>query len=86
MIERRFLCPLIILDQKERQTLLFSATMPDTIVKLANRMLTDYTRVEVTPPATTVERGALQAATSSSVARLAKRAEVSCSPIFTRTV
>jgi len=39
-----------------RQSLLFSATMPDDIVKLAGSFLHDPIRVEVTPPATTVER------------------------------
>ena len=41
---------------KDRQSLLFSATMPRDIVKLANSLLSDPVRVEVTPPATTVER------------------------------
>ncbi|RYE93374.1 MAG: DEAD/DEAH box helicase, partial [Myxococcales bacterium] len=41
---------------KERQTLFFSATMPDDIVHLANSMLIDPTRVEVTPVASTAER------------------------------
>jgi ATP-dependent RNA helicase RhlE len=40
----------------ERQTLLFSATMPEDITKLAKRFLTEPVRVEVTPPATTVEK------------------------------
>ncbi len=40
----------------KRQTLLFSATMPNSIVRLAEELLTEPTRVEVTPPATTVER------------------------------
>jgi ATP-dependent RNA helicase RhlE len=40
---------------KRRQNLLFSATMPDTIVKLAGSFLHDPVRVEVTPQATTVE-------------------------------
>jgi ATP-dependent RNA helicase RhlE len=40
----------------QRQTLLFSATMPGDVVKLAEGILRDYTRIEVTPPATTVER------------------------------
>jgi ATP-dependent RNA helicase RhlE len=40
----------------KRQTLLFSATMPDAVQDLANRMLTNPVRVEVTPPATTVEK------------------------------
>ncbi len=41
---------------KTRQTLLFSATMPGEITELATGMLKDYERIEVTPPATTVER------------------------------
>ncbi len=41
---------------KERQTLLFSATMPNTIAELAAGLLRDPARVEVTPPSTTVER------------------------------
>jgi ATP-dependent RNA helicase RhlE len=41
---------------KERQTLLFSATMPADIVDLARRILVDPVRVEVTPPSTTVEK------------------------------
>ena len=40
----------------KRQTLFFSATMPREIVELANSMLRDPVRVEVTPAATTVER------------------------------
>jgi ATP-dependent RNA helicase RhlE len=38
-----------------RQTLLFSATMPDEIAGLAQRLLTNPVSVAVTPPATTVE-------------------------------
>lgn len=41
---------------KQRQTLLFSATMPPVIQELANSILVDPTYVEVTPQATTVER------------------------------
>jgi superfamily II DNA/RNA helicase len=41
---------------KERQTLFFSATMPQEITQLANAMLRDPARVSVTPQATTVER------------------------------
>jgi len=40
----------------DRQSLLFSATMPPDIVKLARTILRDPLRVEVTPPATTVDR------------------------------
>src|SRR4249919_3795430 len=41
---------------KERQTLLFSATMPREIAELAAQMLRDPAKVAVTPQATTVER------------------------------
>ncbi|WP_207460224.1 DEAD/DEAH box helicase [Azospirillum sp. SYSU D00513] len=41
---------------KQRQTLLFSATMPDTVGELARSILTDSVRVEVAPQSTTVER------------------------------
>ncbi len=40
----------------KRQNLLFSATMPPPIAKLARSFLHEPVRVEVTPPATTVER------------------------------
>jgi ATP-dependent RNA helicase RhlE len=40
----------------QRQTLLFSATMPQAIARLADSLLTDCVRVEITPAATTVER------------------------------
>lgn len=43
-----------LLPQK-RQTLLFSATMPDEIVKLADSLLHQPTKVFVTPASTTVE-------------------------------
>ncbi len=39
-----------------RHNLFFSATMPLEIQKLANSILNDPSKVEVTPPATTVER------------------------------
>ena len=39
----------------KRQTLFFSATMPNEIKQLANILLTDPVRVEVTPPASTVD-------------------------------
>ena len=41
---------------KERQTLLFSATMPPDIAELARHMLNNPAKVAVTPQATTVER------------------------------
>ena len=41
---------------KTRQSLLFSATMPVEIARLSGQILADPVRVEVTPPATPVER------------------------------
>jgi ATP-dependent RNA helicase RhlE len=41
---------------RDRQSLLFSATMPPDIVGLAKNILQDPVRVEVTPQATTVEQ------------------------------
>ncbi|MBP6025562.1 DEAD/DEAH box helicase [Ferruginibacter sp.] len=40
----------------KRQTLFFSATMPPEIQKLANVLLTDPAKVEVTPPSSTVDK------------------------------
>jgi ATP-dependent RNA helicase RhlE len=40
----------------QRQTLLFSATMPEEIADLARAFVREPVHVEVTPPATTVER------------------------------
>ena len=40
----------------ERQTLLFSATMPEAVMSLAKGILRNYERIEVTPQSTTVER------------------------------
>ena len=39
----------------KRQTLFFSATMPNEIKQLSNILLTDPVKVEVTPPASTVD-------------------------------
>ncbi|MBO1073625.1 DEAD/DEAH box helicase [Roseomonas marmotae] len=41
---------------KDRQTLLFSATMPKSIAALAESLLRDPVRVEIAPPSTTVDR------------------------------
>ena len=41
---------------QQRQTLFFSATMPPEIAKLANALLTNPERVEVTPVSSTVEK------------------------------
>jgi ATP-dependent RNA helicase RhlE len=41
---------------KTRQSLLFSATMPDEVARLSGEILADPVRVEVTPQATPIER------------------------------
>lgn len=41
---------------KDRHTLLFSATMPKSITSLAEGLLRDPARIEITPPSTTVDR------------------------------
>lgn len=41
---------------KKRHSLFFSATMPESIAKLANSILTNPKKVEVTPQSTTVKR------------------------------
>ena len=40
----------------DRHTMLFSATMPKSIVSLAENLLRDPARVEIAPPSTTVDR------------------------------
>ena len=46
---------LLKLLPKERQSLFFSATMPDNIVDLSNQILKNPVKVEVTPPSSTAE-------------------------------
>jgi ATP-dependent RNA helicase RhlE len=41
---------------KQRQSLLFAATMPSEVARLSGEILTDPVRIEVTPQATPVER------------------------------
>jgi len=44
-----------LLPQK-KQSLLFSATMPQEVLRISNSILTNPIKVEVTPPSTTVEK------------------------------
>lgn len=46
---------LLKLLPEKRQSLFFSATMPDNIVKLSNTILSNPTKIEVTPASTTAE-------------------------------
>ena len=76
---------------KERQTLLFSATMPLAITKLANEHLTNPLRIEVTPESTTVERIRQQVLHVEERHKLAllmqilERSEVGQAMVFSRT-
>jgi superfamily II DNA/RNA helicase len=47
---------IVAMVPKDRQTLFFSATMPQQIVQLANAMLRNPAKVSVTPQATTAEK------------------------------
>jgi ATP-dependent RNA helicase RhlE len=59
MLDMGFVKPIrqaVAMMPAERQTLLFSATMPAAIASLAGSLLTNPARVEVTPQSTTVDR------------------------------
>jgi ATP-dependent RNA helicase RhlE len=76
---------------KERQTLFFSATMPQEITRLADQMLRNPARVAVTPQATTVERitqrviHTEKASKQALLAELLKSEPVERVLVFTRT-
>jgi len=76
---------------KERQTLFFSATMPQEITRLADAMLRDPAKVAVTPQATTAERVNQRVILTDKSAKNALLAEVLKSEqsdrvlVFTRT-
>jgi ATP-dependent RNA helicase RhlE len=76
---------------KERQTLFFSATMPQEITRLADQMLRNPARVAVTPQATTVERISQRvihtekASKQALLAELLKSEPVDRVLVFTRT-
>lgn len=76
---------------KKRQTLLFSATMPQTIATLAKDLLKDPVEVAITPVATTAERIAQQVLLIDNGDRRAVLTEILNDPdiaraiVFTRT-
>ncbi len=82
---------IVAMVPKERQTLFFSATMPQEITRLANQMLQDPARVSVTPQATTVERIAQRVIHTEKASKQALLAELLRSEpvdrvlVFTRT-
>ena len=75
----------------KRQTLFFSATMPQAITELAGQMLRDPVRVAVTPAATTAERidqrivHLDRAAKPAALAELLRREPIDRALVFTRT-
>jgi ATP-dependent RNA helicase RhlE len=75
----------------ERQTLLFSATMPSEITKLANSILTNPVKIEVSPESKTVEviKQAVYFVTKSDKKKLLlhilKNQNVDSALVFTRT-
>ncbi len=76
---------------KARQTLFFSATMPQEIARLADQMLRDPARVAVTPAASTAERVEQRviltekAAKQALLAELLKKEPIDRVLVFTRT-
>ncbi len=94
MLDLGFIVPLRRIQAmlpKQRQSLFFSATMPDTIAGLANSFLTDPVKVAVTPVATTAERvtqGVMhisQGAKPALLSRLIADGEQGRTLVFTRT-
>ena len=75
----------------ERQTLFFSATMPQQIADLARQMLRDPVKVSVTPAATTVDRVAQRvihvdrAGKAAMLADLLRKEPIDRALVFTRT-
>jgi ATP-dependent RNA helicase RhlE len=76
---------------RERQTLLFSATMPAAVADIAGGLLRDPVRVEVTPVATTAERidqrvlFVEKANKRALLAELLRDKEIARALVFTRT-
>jgi superfamily II DNA/RNA helicase len=76
---------------KDRQTLFFSATMPQEITRLADQMLRDPAKVSVTPQASTAERVDQRVILTERAAKQALLAEIIKSEntdrvlVFTRT-
>jgi len=71
---------------KKRQTLLFSATMPDAVARLASDILHDPMRVEVTPAASTVELIDQGVIFVDAAAKRALLAELLARPEFARVI
>ena len=71
---------------EERQTLFFSATMPNAVSRLAGSILTDPVRVAVTPSATPVERIEQSVYFVPAAEKRALLAEILSDPALDRTI
>ncbi|MCG8692264.1 MAG: DEAD/DEAH box helicase, partial [Minwuiales bacterium] len=71
---------------EERQTLFFSATMPNAVSRLAGSILTDPVRVAVTPSATPVERIEQSVYFGPAAEKRALLAEILRDPALDRTI
>ncbi len=71
---------------KKRQTLLFSATMPNAVAKLAGELLNDPLRIEVTPESSTVELINQGVILVPSAGKRALLAELLSKPEFSRVI
>ncbi|MBX3464574.1 MAG: DEAD/DEAH box helicase [Planctomycetes bacterium] len=71
---------------RDRQSLLFSATMPDDVTDLAHRLLHDPLRVEVTPPAATADRVVQSLWFVTKAGKRDLLTELLADPVFERTL
>lgn len=94
MLDLGFILPIrkiVALLPRKRQSLFFSATMPQSIAQLAGDLLTNPAQVAVTPVATTAERVTQRAILVDADAKRAVMAELFADPalarvlVFTRT-
>ena len=89
MLDLGFIHPIrqiVSMIPRERQTLLFSATMPESIARLAKDLLNQPERVEVTPVATTAERIVQKAIFVDRDDKRALLADLLNDPVITRSL
>jgi len=89
MLDMGFIQPIkkiVAMVPRQRQTLLFSATMPGEIASLSKAYLNDPKRVEVTPQATTVELIDQQVIFVDHARKPALLAVLLANPAMTRTI
>jgi ATP-dependent RNA helicase RhlE len=77
---------IVALTPAKRQSLLFSATMPDAIAKLAAEILTDPVRIEIAPQSTPVERIVQSVRHVEQGDKLDLLADLLSEPEFSRTI